>query len=289
MEPTTARFEGFEGIHLEADVWGDPDAWPVLMLHGGGQTRHAWGNTAQVLAEHGWRAVSVDQRGHGDSEWALNGDYSFTSYAADCIAVADQLGRRPVLVGASLGGIAAIVAEGASDRAVSVGLVVVDITPRSNPEGIERIRAFMESGMQGFASLDEAAEAIAAYTPNRPKRVNPAGLMKVLRQRSDGRWHWHWDPRFMERGSTEVPSDDYQALFEAALRGVRVPTLLVRGKLSDVVTDDGVDAFLTAVPGAKLADVSDASHMVAGDRNDVFSDAVVRFLDEDIRPVLDGR
>ena len=282
----TVRFEGFEGIHLAADVWGDDDAWPVLLMHGGGQTRHAWGNTASVLADAGWRAVSLDLRGHGDSEWALNGDYSFSAYAADAIAVADALGGQPVLVGASLGGVAAIIAEGGTDRDVSSGLVIVDITHRSNPEGIQRIHDFMSSGLEGFATLEEAAEAIAAYTPNRPKRVNPAGLMKVLRQRRDGRWYWHWDPKFIERGRREVPGQSFQALFEAALHNVHVPTLLVRGLLSDVVTEEGVQAFLDAIPGAKLVDVGGAAHMVAGDQNDVFSSAVVDFLEHDIRPNL---
>ena len=286
VEPRLVRFEGFEGIHLVGDVWGDDDAWPVLLMHGGGQTRHAWGNTAGVLAESGWRAVSLDLRGHGDSEWALNGDYSFTAFAADAIAVADALGRPPVFVGASLGGVSAIIAEGGSDREVSSGLVIVDITHRSNPEGIQRIHDFMQSGLDGFATLDDAAEAIAAYTPNRPKRVNPAGLMKVLRQRRDGRWYWHWDPKFIERGRREVPGLNFQSLFEAALYNIHVPTLLVRGLLSDVVTEEGVQAFLDAIPGAKLVDVGDAAHMVAGDQNDVFSNAVVDFLEHDIRPTL---
>jgi pimeloyl-ACP methyl ester carboxylesterase len=286
MDPRLVRFEGFEGIHLVADVWGDDEAWPVLLMHGGGQTRHAWGSAASALAGGGWKAVSLDLRGHGDSEWALNGDYSFTAFAADCVAVADQLGRPPVLVGASLGGVAAMLAEGGSDRVVSTGLVVVDITHRSNPEGIQRIRDFMSSGLGGFASLDDAADAIAAYTPNRPKRMNPAGLMKVLRQRRDGRWYWHWDPKFLEHGRTEVPREDFQALFEAALRNIKVPTLLVRGLLSDVVTEEGVQDFLEQIPGAKLVDVGDASHMVAGDQNDAFSRAVIDFLEHDIRPTL---
>ncbi|MSO77997.1 MAG: alpha/beta hydrolase [Acidimicrobiia bacterium] len=286
MESQVVRFAGFEGLHLVADVWGDDDAWPVLLMHGGGQTRHAWGKTAAVLAEHGWRAVSMDLRGHGDSEWALNGDYSFTAYAADTIAVADQLGRPPVIVGASLGGVAAISAEGGSDRAVSSGLVIVDITHKSNPEGLQRIHDFMQSGLGGFATLDDAAEAIASYTPNRTKRVNPAGLMKVLRQRPDGRWYWHWDPKFIDRGRREVPGQSFQALFEAALHNIDVPTLLVRGLLSDVVTEEGTQAFLAAIPGAKLVDVGGAAHMVAGDQNDAFSNAVVDFLEHDIRPKL---
>jgi pimeloyl-ACP methyl ester carboxylesterase len=286
MEPKLGRFEGWEGIHLVADVWGDDDAWPVLLMHGGGQTRHAWGSTARVLAENGWKAVSLDLRGHGDSEWALNGDYSFTAFANDAMAVADQLGKPPVLVGASLGGVASIIAEGGTDRVVSTGLVIVDITHRSNPEGIQRIHDFMSSGLGGFATLEDAAEAIAAYTPNREKRVNPAGLMKVLRQKRDGRWYWHWDPKFIQRGRQEVPGQSFQALFEAALHNIGVPTLLVRGLLSDVVTEEGVQAFLDAIPGAKLVDVGEAAHMVAGDQNDVFSHSVVEFLERDIRPTL---
>jgi non-heme chloroperoxidase len=289
LEARFTRFEGFEGIALAADVWGDDDAWPVLLMHGGGQTRHAWGNTARALAKSGWRAVSLDLRGHGDSGWAHNGDYSFTSYAADCIAVCDQLGTPPVLVGASLGGVSAILTEGNSDRVVSSGLVIVDITHQSNPQGIQRIKDFMVSGLGGFATLDEAAAAIAAYTPQRKRKPNPAGLRKVLRLGADGRWHWHWDPRFMERGRTEVPSPDFQGLFEAALANIHVPTLLVRGKLSDVVTDDGVRDFLAKVPRAKLADVSDAAHMVAGDQNDAFSNAVIEFLEGDVRPSLPPR
>ena len=129
----------------------------------------------------GWRTVSLDLRGHGDSDWAPNGDYSFTSFCADVVAVADQLGRPPVLVGASLGGMAAILAEGTSDRVVSSGLVLVDITPKVNPEGIDRITTFMRSGEDGFDSLEEAAAVIAAYTPQRKRSVNPDGLRKVLR------------------------------------------------------------------------------------------------------------
>jgi pimeloyl-ACP methyl ester carboxylesterase len=191
-----------------------------------------------------------------------------------------------VLVGASLGGVTAMLAEGGSDRVVSSALVIVDIVHRTNPAGVQRIRDFMASGLHGFATLEEAADAIAAYTPNRPKRVNPAGLMKVLRQRRDGRWYWHWDPKFLEGGRTEVPPHDFHALFQAAMRNIRVPTLLLRGKLSDVVTEEGVQEFLDQIPGAKAVDVGGAAHMVAGDQNDLFSQAVIDFLETDVRPTL---
>ena len=285
MDSERKIFEGFEGVHLVADVRGDPDAWPVLFLHGGGQTRYAWGRTAETVAAQGWRTVALDLRGHGESDWAPNGDYSFTSFCADTVAVADALGKLPVLVGASLGGMSAMLAEGTSDRPVSSGLVLVDITPKSNPKGIERIQRFMQSGLDGFDSLEDAAAAIAAYTPNREKRVNPIGLQKVLRQR-DGRWYWHWDPQFIGRGRTEVVADRLAGLLDVAMANIRVPTLLVRGLLSDVVTQEGVDELMTKIPGATVVGVEGAAHMIAGDRNDAFSDAVVTFLAERIRPTL---
>ncbi len=278
-------FEGFEGLQLAADVWGDPDAWPVLLLHGGGQTRHAWGSTAEKVASEGWRTVAIDLRGHGDSQWAPNGDYSFTAFGGDVVAVVDQLGRPPVLVGASLGGMSALLAEGTSDRTVSSGLILVDITPKTNVEGIQRIRTFMESGLDGFGSLEEAADAIAAYTPQRTRRVNPAGLGKVLRQR-DGRWYWHWDPAFIGHGRTEVVPDHLIGLLDVAVNNIHVPTMLVRGLLSDVVTEEGVEHFKAAMPDATVVDVAGASHMIAGDRNDAFSDAVVTFLRDRILPTL---
>jgi pimeloyl-ACP methyl ester carboxylesterase len=286
MKPQPIEFAGFGGVPIVGDAWGDDDDWPVLFMHGGGQTRHAWGKTCEQVAAHGWRAVAIDLRGHGDSGWAENGDYAFTAHAADCTAVAAQLGRPPVLVGASLGGVAALIAEGLSDRVVSSGLVIVDITTRSNPEGIKRIRDFMASGLEGFDTLDDAAAAIAAYTPQRRRPVNHAGLMKVLRQHDDGRWYWHWDPKALGGGRQEVPNPDFATQFEASLEGIKVPTLLVRGVLSDVVTQEGVDTFLAKVRGSKLADVGGAAHMVAGDQNDAFYDAVIDFLEHDIRPTL---
>lgn len=286
MQSSIVRFEGHGGLPLTAEVWGNPNAWPVLLLHGGGQTRHAWGGTAQSLARAGWRAISMDLRGHGDSGWAADGDYAFTSYAEDTIRVCDALGRPPILVGASLGGVSAIIAEGTAKRTVSAALVIVDITHQTNPEGIDRIKDFMMSGIGGFASLDDAAAAIAAYTPHRKRAANPAGLQKVLRQKDDGRWYWHWDPRFMLRDGSEDPGGPFDQHFERALGQIKVPTLLVRGKLSDVITEEGVQDFLRRVPQAKLADVSDAAHMVAGDQNDVFSSAVIEFLEKDVRPTL---
>jgi pimeloyl-ACP methyl ester carboxylesterase len=285
MKSERTIFEGFEGVHLVADVRGDPNDWPVLFLHGGGQTRFAWGRTAETVANNGWRTIALDLRGHGDSDWAPNGDYSKTSFCADIVAVADAVGKPPVLVGASLGGTSAMLAEGTSDRTVSSGLVLVDITPNPNPEGVLRIQRFMASGLEGFATLEDAAAAIASYTPNRNKPFNPAGLRKVLRER-DGRWYWHWDPAFIEHGRTEAVTHRLSGLLDVAMNNIHVPTLLVRGLLSDVVTQKNVDELLTRLPGATVVSVEGAAHMIAGDQNDAFSTAVVEFLTKQIRPTV---
>ena len=168
---------------------------------------------------------------------------------------------------------------------VSSGLVLVDITLKTNMEGIQRIKTFMGRASDGFDTLEDAAVAIAAYTPERNRAVNPDGLRKVLRER-DGRWFWHWDPAFIGQGRNEAVPDVLVDLLDTAIRNMRVPTMLVRGLLSDVVTQEGVDHLLESVPGSTVVDVAGAAHMIAGDRNDAFSDAVLTFLRDRILPVI---
>jgi pimeloyl-ACP methyl ester carboxylesterase len=280
-------FTGFGGVRLAADVRGDPDANPVLFLHGAGQTRHAWGRTAADVAANGWRAVSLDMRGHGESGWAPDGDYSYAAFAADCHAVARQLGKLPVLVGASLGGIISLIAEGTADGDISRGLVLVDITSHTNPSGVARIRNFMRSGVDGFDSLDEAARAIAEYTPQRRRQASPDGLRKVLRER-DGRWYWHWDPNFIV-ASRKVALDSEPGQFRGVtLREITIPTMLVRGLMSDVVTDEGVSHLQSLIPSIEVINVEGATHMVAGDKNDAFGDAIISFLENKVRRSPEG-
>ena len=287
MAVDQVNFSGIGGVRLVADVRGDPDANPVLFLHGAGQTRHAWGRTAAAVAANGWCAVSLDMRGHGESDWAPDGDYSFAAFVADCAAVVQQLGRPSVLVGASLGGITSLIAEGTAVGDFSVGLVLVDITSHTNPSGVARIRNFMRSGVDGFDSLDDAARAIAEYTPQRRRQASSDGLRKVLRER-DGRWYWHWDPNFIA-ASRKVALDSEPGQFRGVtLREVTIPTMLVRGMMSDVVTDEGVSHLLSLIPSMEVVDVEGAAHMVAGDKNDAFSDAIFSFLDHKVRHSSEG-
>lgn len=283
IAPEVLICRGANGVELIADVYGDPSAPPVLLLHGGGQTRHSWGGTAATLAAHGFRAVSADLRGHGDSGWDPNGDYTFASFRVDVEAWCELLGR-PAVVGASMGGLAALWTEGsrAAEGATTAGraVVLVDIAHRSEVRGVQRIVDFMTGRPEGYGSLEEVADAVAAYLPHRPRPDNLDGLARNLRLGDDGRWRWHWDPAFMQRDARPRSSVDFEAFTGHAtqLASTGLPVLLVRGRMSDVVSEEVVNEFLGLVPHARYVDVGDAHHMVAGDRNDAFTDAVVSFL-----------
>ena len=267
-------------LTLVADTWGDPAAEPILFAHGGGQTRHAWGQTARLLAEQGFYTLALDLRGHGDSSWDPGEDYSFQDYAADLQSVADQLGRKPMAVGASLGGISSLIAHHVSRHQLFSKIVLVDITPRVELSGLGRIRDFMlEHAETGFASPQEAAEYVAAYTPNRRRGANAEGLKKNLRLGADGRYRWHWDPKFFAARPDQKRAGHARfELMEEAARALTIPALLVRGRISDLVSPEGAREFLELVPHARFVDIEEAGHMVAGDKNDIFSGAVIEFL-----------
>ena len=278
---TPIRFETREGLGLAGDAWGDPGAPVVLLLHGGGQTRHAWAGSARALAARGHRAIVIDQRGHGESDWSPRGEYATDAYGRDLLDVIDQLGEAPTLVGASLGGIASLLAIGEAGEHVARALVLVDIATRMEPDGIQRIFEFMRMAPNGFATLEEAAEAVASYNPHRRKPSHPSGLARNLRRGEDGRWRWHWDPAFLEdRREPGVTAVKYQESLDDIAASLSLPVLLVRGRASDVLSEAGARHFLDRVPHAAYADITDAGHMVAGDRNDVFSAAVLDFLAE---------
>lgn len=271
------HYTGFGGIELAAAVGGEPSAQPVILLHGGGQTRHAWGRAARELVAEGYFVICPDARGHGDSAWAEDGNYRLDAFAADLRAIMGTLEKRPALIGASLGGGTSLLVVGTGSVPAASALVLVDIVPRPDPAGVGNIVRFMGSNPEGFANLDEAAEAVSAYNPHRPRTTDHSGLMKNLRLREDGRLYWHWDPKFLAP-EFRLDPEEYQAQLEAATRGVRVPTLLVRGAMSDIVSEEAAAALQRAIPGCELVDVAGAGHMVAGDKNDVFNAAVSGFL-----------
>lgn len=272
-------FTGLHGIRLAADRWTpeEPDG-TVVLLHGGGQTRHSWARTARRLAAGNWTAIALDTRGHCDSAWSPDGEYTVDDVVGDLYAVVDSLGEPPVVLGASMGGRTALVAEG-EHPGTTAGLVLVDIAARLSPAGQARVRALMSSAPNGFASLAEVAETVNAHNPRRRGTANPAGLRKNVRQNEDGRWYWHWDPDFLS--FTANPANTSADRMIEAARRVTVPTLLVRGSHSDMVTPEAAGELLRLITTARLVEVH-AGHMVAGDDNDVFTREVQGFLTAEV-------
>lgn len=284
VDPSPVSFFGVDENSLVGESFGPPSGRPVLLAHGGGQTRHAWGKTAYALGAAGWRAYTFDQRGHGESEWVKSGAYSFDSYADDLKTVAREIaadgGRRPVVIGASLGGVSGMLAQGESENPPFEALVLVDITPRVERDGVAKIIGFMASrAEEGFATLDEAADEIARYLPDRPRPKDLSGLSKNLRRHDDGRYRWHWDPKFLnDRAGSEDSREQLSNRLGEAVRRIKCPLMLVRGQKSELVTDPMVEEFLALAPHASFADVRAAGHMVAGDSNDPFTGKVIGFL-----------
>ena len=266
---------GAGGIVIAGDTWGDPNGPLVVLQHGGGQTRHAWKGAGETLGQVGYHVVAFDARGHGDSGWAPPDQYGQDYMVEDLLRVVEALGgEHPTLVGASMGGGISLIAVGES-HLDAAALVLVDMAPRIELEGSRRIQAFMNQKPEGFDSLEEVAEAISNYQPHRPRPRTLDGLAKNVRLGADGKYHWHWDPA--RRHDRPLRGGYRQRLHECA-NHLDLPTLLVRGGLSDVLSESGAQSFLEQCPHAEYVNVKNAAHMVAGDRNDIFADAVIAFL-----------
>jgi len=282
LAPSTLSCEtGFadtgDGLRLAVETRHAGGAPTLLFAHGFGQTRGAWSGATTALAAQGCRCVGFDARGHGESGRLPDGGYHMQQFADDLLGLARAQPDLPVLVGASMGGLLGLVTAGETRPAPFRALVLVDITPRWETRGVERILAFMQAHPDGFTSYAEAAEQIAAYLPHRSGRKSEEQLRPLLRGSADGRLRWHWDPALLA-GDLIAESERYQPRLFAAAAQVDVPVLLLSGERSDVVSHATVDEFLHLVPHARHVEVAGASHMLAGDANDAFTREIANFI-----------
>ena len=272
------KFKVDSGLELVASEWGDANDPLVILMHGGGQTRHAWGSTGEILSKSGFYVLSLDLRGHGDSQWHPDGDYLIESYKGDLVSILNQVGKPASLVGASLGGMVSLsLASDLNKKDLVSALVMVDIGLYPNEKGSNEIVSFMQSGIKGFANLNEASDAVSAYLPHRERPRDNRGLEKNLRLKEDGRYYWHWDPRFLDERDSDNRENQKEKNIRLA-KNISIPTLLIRGALSNVVTQKEVDDFLTIIPHSEFQEIEKAAHMVAGDRNDIFANSAIKFL-----------
>lgn len=275
--PLPVTFTGSGGLCLAGELRGDDDATPIVFVHGSGQSRHAWATSAATLAADGWRTVSFDLRGHGDSERAAGGAYSLDDLTLDLTAVLETLDRPAVLVGASMGGILSLLAAGEARRGDVRAIVLADSAHRGNDAGQAAMLAFARSAAEGYTSLEEAARALPALGMGSSGPPTPDRLRHVLRQ-SGGRYWWPWDPAFGAFWSSDHESPAGRVL--AAARAVSCPILLVRGAESPMVTDEIAAEFCDGVPGTRRVDLPGVGHMLTGDDNAVFIEAMRPFLQE---------
>ncbi len=267
------------GIRLHLVEWrpdeATPTSPPVVLLHGGSLTARTWDLVALALSRR-HHCVAVDLRGHGNSEWPADGDYRHAALAADVAAVIDDLAlARPVVVGQSMGGLAAIRLAGErSDRLA--GLVVVDIGPDLRADAAREIMAFTQHD-QVLDDVDAFVERALAFNPRRRRDLLRQSLRHNLRQLPDGRWTWKWDTRRLRDVDLERLRVEHAALWEWVGR-IRCPTLVVRGERSRVFLAEDEAALAAAIPGARRAVVAGAGHTVQGDNPAGLLDVLEPFL-----------
>jgi len=277
------RLRGADGLTIAADLFGPASAQPVIFMHGGGQSRSAWRGAARRVAAAGFRGVSIDLRGHGDSNWAPDGNYAFDRYIADLEEAIGALGSPAILVGASLGGHVALVA--ASQRPDKIAaLALADVTPWVDENMADGMREEMRSSAVGFDTVEAAAAMVDRLRGTGP-HPNPQGIRRFLREGEHGRFYWRWDPRFVE--DRFVRHGGENGLFARAARALTVPTLLMHAEFSTVVSPDQVVTFRKEVPALKVEQIEGVGHMVTGDDNDVYADTLIRFFRS--IPGLSGR
>jgi esterase len=266
------------GLKLHYQDWGTPGAPPILMLHGFGVSGHMFDEFAERMRDT-HRLIALDQRGHGDSDWSEEGDYTRDAFVADIEAAREQLGLdRFVLVGHSMGGLNAVAYTVRHPERVKA-LVLVDVGPEAAKEGVDNIMRFTQGPDE--LEFDEFVELAHRFNPRRSIENIRDRMRTRLRQTEGGKWTWKFDKRFRQKDSglrvgSELSNDESWQLF----RQVRVPTLLVRGSESDVLTEEVAQRAAREMPQARLVTVAGAGHSVPGDNPDDFTAAVREFLQD---------
>ncbi len=259
--------------------WGDPAAPPLLLLHGGNQSGHSWDLVSLHLAGR-YRVLALDQRGHGDSEWARDASYGIGEMAEDAIAFIAQQGlERPIVMGHSMGG--RVTMEVLKRRpGIARAAVFVDVGPEISGEGTRAIRDFIQRNIE-FDDLEAFIERVAEYDPYRTREHISRTVRYNLIQRSDGKYITKSDRILHDPGFRRARDNDGVPLSIGldVVRGFDLPALVIRGGDSSVLTEQGADDFAAAMPQGQLRTVPDCGHNVHSQNTPGFLDAVSPFLD----------
>ena len=272
------KFVSANGLRFHYLDWGEPDNPPMLLLHGFAQTCHSWDFVALALCDR-FHVMALDQRGHGDSDWAPDGDYSPEAQQGDIQAIVEALDLHGlVLMGLSMGGRNAFTYAANHPERVRA-LVIVDAAPENLRAGGENIRRFVEQEDE-LDSIEDFVERVRQYNPRRPVEQIRGSIAHNLKQLPNGKWTWKYDKvlRSPERRTNTDPTVT-QRLWDY-VESLRRPTLVVRGAQSDIVTLETAEAMHRRIPDGRLATVEKAGHLVMGDNPAGFERAVTEFLAE---------
>ena len=264
-------------LRLHLLEWGEPDAPPLLLLHGGNQSAHSWDLVSLHLADR-YHIYALDQRGHGDSEWARDAEYAPDQMARDALALIAQEGvAAPIVVGHSMGGMVTMrltALEPTLPRAVGL----VDVGPEVSQRGAETIRNFVVRNTE-FDQLDQFIDRVVAYDPFRSREHIERTARYNLVQRSDGRYvsksdRLLHDPEFRQRARPDSERRDVAQGFHAFAG----PTLLIRGERSNILEAEAAQRFVAGLPNARLVEVSDCGHNVHSQNTPGFLEALTPWL-----------
>lgn len=264
------------GLRLHYQEWGNPANPTILMVHGFGVSGHMFDEFAQ-RAQDRYHLVAIDQRGHGDSDWSPEGDYSRDAFVEDMEGFRKALDLDQfILMGHSMGGLNSVVYANRYPQRVKA-LVLVDVGPEAAKEGVDNIIRFTRGPDE--LEFDEFVEMAHRFNPRRTIENIRERMRHRLRPTEGGKWTWKFDKRFREPNGTlrvgsELSNDEMWQMF----RSVPLPTLLIRGSESDVLTQEIAERVVSEMPNARLALVPGAGHSVPGDNPDDFTAAVVAFL-----------
>jgi pimeloyl-ACP methyl ester carboxylesterase len=263
-----------QGLGFHYVEWGSSDAPPLLCLHGITQTAHSWDEVAEALSvDH--RVICLDQRGHGDSDWAPDGDYHRQAMAADLDAVTDALGlSRFLLCGMSMGGINSITFTARRPDKVRA-LVIVDVSPEIKVEGVRNIRNFVQAPDE-LESFEAFVERAHQFNPRRSRDNIRSRLSHNLKRLPNGNWTWKYD-RALRSGQRSFDASALLDLWDDVAK-VTCPTLVLKGGESDILSNEGAEKLRDAIPGSRLAVIPGAGHSVMGDNPLAFVEAVRGFL-----------
>lgn len=254
--------------------WGEPGSAPLLLLHGGHQSAHSWDLVSLALANR-FHVFALDQRGHGDSEWARDNDYAPETMATDAAAVIEHFALRdPIIIGHSMGGMVTMTLL-KNYPALARAAALVDIGPELSPVGAAMIRSFVESTVE-FDDLAQFVERVRQYDPFRSKAHIERTVRYNLLRRADGRYVSKCDPTIVDR-NTDTASLGRISLSEAAR--FTCPVLVIRGEHSNILEADAARRFAGALMNGELVTVSHCGHNVHSQNTLGFLDAVTPFLE----------